>query len=201
MPVLPGPSSESSVLCPWINVHYLLYPLLDSGHQVLCWGPWSIWSWVWCKVINMDLFAFFSFFPPIYFIVYLGIFTFCIPTTLTSQSSQVCPLSHDLLPTPCWKCWLAWFCAGLEQEVKAAVSSWMRWLCYLSWREHLIALFPRPLVFTFFLPPWFRGGRVIDWESFMVCWVILPQRNYRGGVLGPNRFIVVQIAMPPSFFR
>ena len=35
---------------------YLLFPGLCL---VLCWGPWSTWTWALCKVTNMDLFSFF----------------------------------------------------------------------------------------------------------------------------------------------
>jgi hypothetical protein len=28
-------------------------------YLVLCWGPWSTWTWDLCRVINMDPFAFF----------------------------------------------------------------------------------------------------------------------------------------------
>ena len=38
--------------------YYSLSLLLDSVYLVLCWGPWSTWTWTLCKVINMDLFSF-----------------------------------------------------------------------------------------------------------------------------------------------
>jgi hypothetical protein len=46
-------------LCQWVQGSFPLSLLLDSVYLVLCWGPWSTWTWALYKVTNMGLFSFF----------------------------------------------------------------------------------------------------------------------------------------------
>jgi hypothetical protein len=43
---------ENFPLCQWIQGSFPLSLLLDSVCLVLCWGPWSTWSWALCVVTN-----------------------------------------------------------------------------------------------------------------------------------------------------
>ena len=49
----------SGLLCPRIQGYFPLSLIWSSVWQDLCWGLWSIWTWVLCIVLDMDLFAFF----------------------------------------------------------------------------------------------------------------------------------------------
>ena len=57
--VLLGLYLESDLLSHCVQVYFPLSFLWGSVCLVLCWGLWSIWNWVLCIVIAMDLFAFF----------------------------------------------------------------------------------------------------------------------------------------------
>ena len=50
---------ERFFLCQWVQSYSPFFFPLGSMYLVLCWSLWSIWSWVLCRVINTDLFAFF----------------------------------------------------------------------------------------------------------------------------------------------
>ena len=45
--------------CQWVWGSFPLSFLLRSVYLVLCWGPWSTWTWALCKMINLDVFSFF----------------------------------------------------------------------------------------------------------------------------------------------
>ena len=55
VPVLTIFCVESPFLCQWGQTYSQFSLLTKSGYLALCWGPWSIWSWVLCRVISMDL--------------------------------------------------------------------------------------------------------------------------------------------------
>ena len=40
-----------------LSMHLRLLPTFSSVWLALCWGLWFIWTWVLCRVIDMDLFA------------------------------------------------------------------------------------------------------------------------------------------------
>ena len=48
----------NSPLCQWVQGSFPFPLLLDSVYLVLCWGPWSTWTWTLCKVTNIFIFIF-----------------------------------------------------------------------------------------------------------------------------------------------
>ena len=60
--IMPEPLVFYSGPCLWylcIQDYFPLSLLSDLVYLVLCWDLWYTWTWVLCRVINMDLFAFF----------------------------------------------------------------------------------------------------------------------------------------------
>jgi hypothetical protein len=49
----------------WVQISFHLSFLLSSMYLDLHWGPWSTWTWVLCRVINMDLLLFFTYRMPV----------------------------------------------------------------------------------------------------------------------------------------
>lgn len=47
------PCSENPSLCQQVQAYSLLSVLSKWAYQVICWGLWSIWSWVLCRMINL----------------------------------------------------------------------------------------------------------------------------------------------------
>lgn len=49
---------RKSLLCHWVQGYSLLPLLSGSEYLVSCWGLWSIWSWILCRMIDMELCGF-----------------------------------------------------------------------------------------------------------------------------------------------
>ena len=71
----------SGILCICVQIYFPLILLWGSVCIVLCWGPWYIWTWVLCMVLDIDLLAFFYRLKaviPAIFEGYVFSFAFCI---------------------------------------------------------------------------------------------------------------------------
>jgi hypothetical protein len=145
--------SGNCLLDQYVQVFFPLFLIFGLVYPGFCWGPWSTWTWVLWRVVNMDLFVFFymqtfSYTSTIYWTYFLFFIGFFVESQLSIGvwvyfwvfSSILVPI---LVPIPCFVlfcCFCFCFCFSLFFITAWGLERWFlqgffycSGLLWLSW--------------------------------------------------------------------